>query len=362
MVDNRTAITSTNYSYSDFTEKFSADELTRFGIQPSYRFNDKTSITLQAVARHVEDYEPEIEWGYLNYQLSDNASVRLGLMRRPLFQYTDTLYVGYGVRWVQPPSTAYLDIDEFYGSIRAVNLHYDGLFREWLYSTELYFGQGSGEGQYGDEKTTNESHRNAGLVFDLERNNYTFRFGLHESVFSMSVNEINQLGQALRQFGFNDLASEILLDDETARFYSIAGSYLGGNWEVFGEKVMVDIEDAFVPEINAWYAGFQRTFDNVSLHFTTGEQRTTALLDPSASLLAIAEQTPDTVAAAVLNQAGQQLEMLVSGNRSRRFSMATGVRVDVSPSLALNAELERVTDKLADASATMLSVSMDFVF
>ncbi|MEM7256265.1 MAG: hypothetical protein AAF404_02645 [Pseudomonadota bacterium] len=361
-VDEESVVSNSNLAYSDLTENFSGSQLTRLGVQPSYRINDDLSLTLQAVTRLSEDFDAEIEWGYLNFSLSHNTTLRLGLIRRPLFQYTDSLYVGYGSRWVQPPSTAYVDIDEFYGNIRAINLLYNGAWRDWLYSSEVYFGQGTGEGSFAGQTTSNNTKHNLGAVINLEQDHFSLRFGLHESNFSLAIDQIDTLGQALKQFGLFDLADDVLLQNETVHFYSIGGSYLTGGWEIFGEKVVADIRGTYIPKIEGWYLGFQRSFNNVALHFTAGEQTTDPQLDPSADILALAAQLPDPEAAASLNAVGLQLAPVVEMSNSRRFSKSLGVRVDVSSRFAFKAEVEQVTDKLIDKKANLFSISVDFVF
>ena len=361
-VNNQAVVANSALAYTEYTEKFKSDQLTRIGIQPSYRFNDEASLTLQAVTRESEDFDPEVEWGYLNYNLSDNANVRFGLMRRPLFQYTDSLYVGYGYRWVKPPATAYLGIDELYGNIGAINLNYNGVFGDWLYTTELYFGGGSGDGTFADQKTTNKTKNNLGVVLNVEQDNYSLRFGVHRADFSLSIDQIDQLGTALQGFGLTDLADDVLLKDESVIFYSVAGSYLLGDWELYGESVSVDVKDTYIPNIDSYYLGVQRRIGDVSLHFTLGEQKTAPQADPSIRILATASQLPDPVASGALTQVGQQLAPIVASGNARRSSRAIGIRYDVSPAVALKAEYELVTDKTLDESTNMYSVSVDFVY
>ena len=360
--NNQTVTTNTAINYTEFTDELSSDELTRLGIQSSYAFNDKAKITLQAVTREAEDFDLEVEWGYLNYNLSENATLRAGLMRRPLFQYTDSLYVSYGYRWVQPPSIAYVDIEELYGSIKAVNLLYNGVLGNWLYSTELYFGAGDGEGSFAGQKTTNDTKNNIGIVLNVEQDNYSLRFGFHRSDFSLTINQVDPIGEALEGFGLTELADEIFLRDESTNFYSVAGSYFLNDWEFFGEYVSVDLDGTYIPKIDAHYLGIQRRLGDVSLQFTVGEQKTAPQDDPSIAILATASQIPDPATAAALQQIGQQFAGIVASGYARRSSKSVGIRYDISPTFALKAEIEQVTDKSLNDSANMVSMSVDFVY
>lgn len=362
IVNDESVVSNSNLAYSNFTENLTGEDLTRFGAQASYLFNEKLSLTLQAVSRQSDGLTPEIEWGYLNYGINDNTSIKAGLLRRSLFQYTDSLFVGYGARWVQPPSSVYLNIDEFYGNISALNLLHNGAFYNWLYSTELYAGTGTGKGTFAGQKTENDAKHNVGLILGLERDNYTLRLGAHRSDFSLSIDGINQVEDTLRQFGLNELADDVILEDETAHFYSIGGSYLTNDWEFFGEKVAVDIQDTYVPKIKAWYVGVQRSFNRLAVHYTIGEQNTRPQLDPGSDILELASQTTDPVVAGTLAQIGQQLTPLAQMSHASRFSNAIGVRYDFNSAFALKAELERVTDRVLNEDAHLFSFSVDFVY
>ena len=361
-VDDPAVTTNSAINYTDFTDDFKSEELTRFGIQSSYTINNKAKITLQVASRESEDFDPEIEWGYLNYDWKENARLRIGLMRRPVFQYTDSLYVGYGYRWVQPPSIAYFDIEEFYGNIKAFNLLYHGVFGNWLYSTELYFGQGSGEGTFSGQETTNDTKNNIGAVLNLEQDNFALRFGVHHSNFSMTISQLDSLGAALEGFGLPDVADEIFLRDESAYFYSVGGSYLIDEWEIFGELLHSKIDGTYLPNFDAHYFGIQRRIGDFSVNFTVGEQKTAPDNDPSVGILATASQLSDPASAAALQQIGQQLALAVASGNARRSSKSLGIRYDVGPSITLKAEYERVTDKSLNENANMFSVSMDFVY
>ncbi|MFY9178344.1 MAG: hypothetical protein WAO12_01025 [Venatoribacter sp.] len=81
----------------------SFDQGTLAGLQVSKRINDKTSATVQMVARGKTGYETDATWAYVSYDLTDNSTIKAGRLRTPFFQYSDFLEVGYAYNWVTPP-------------------------------------------------------------------------------------------------------------------------------------------------------------------------------------------------------------------------------------------------------------------
>lgn len=98
----------------------------RLGIQGMTRLDDATRVTLQVLARAVEQYQPKTEWLYVSHDLTDNIDVQGGKMRLPVYMYSDKMDVGFAYPWVRVPSDAY--------SLETVN--YNGGRINYLTGTE----------------------------------------------------------------------------------------------------------------------------------------------------------------------------------------------------------------------------------
>lgn len=58
---------------------------TSYGIQFRGDLQEKLSVTAQIVGKGDEDYEAEVTWAYLTYEVTDELSVKLGRSRVPHF-------------------------------------------------------------------------------------------------------------------------------------------------------------------------------------------------------------------------------------------------------------------------------------
>jgi len=80
---------------------------TNFGLQSTLVFNDKLSLTSQVTAYAADDYDVDLSWFLLKYQLTDELRIDVGRKRIPLFYYSDYYDIGYAIPWVRPPGDLY---------------------------------------------------------------------------------------------------------------------------------------------------------------------------------------------------------------------------------------------------------------
>jgi hypothetical protein len=77
----------------------------KLGLQLTAKFNDMFSATAQGVAYAdlTSDWEPHLDWAYVRAQLTPNLSARAGLLRTPLFMFSDSIFIGYSNVWLRAP-------------------------------------------------------------------------------------------------------------------------------------------------------------------------------------------------------------------------------------------------------------------
>ena len=98
----------------------------RLGLQGRYRISDQLSVTSQIMIRGVNDFEPEMEWFYASYSITPDMTANLGLMRLPVYRYSDYMDVGISFPWVRVPSDAYsLALTNFQGVSLQYNFDWD---------------------------------------------------------------------------------------------------------------------------------------------------------------------------------------------------------------------------------------------
>jgi hypothetical protein len=111
------------------------------GIQLSSYFEELSFIT-QMVANSDSDPTVDIDWLYLNYQISSELSVQLGRKRLPLNYYSDYFDVGYAYYWIRPPADLYTwQITNYNG----ISLLYEKNLADWDGSINLYYGSEESE-------------------------------------------------------------------------------------------------------------------------------------------------------------------------------------------------------------------------
>ncbi len=89
---------------------------TRLGLQIRGTINDKMSATTQIIMRSANEYEPEVGWMFLSYELAADSSVQLGRMRVPVYHFSEYMDVGYAYPWIRVPSDTYsLDLTNYNG-------------------------------------------------------------------------------------------------------------------------------------------------------------------------------------------------------------------------------------------------------
>ena len=110
---------------------------TSLGLQLSSYFTNDFSLIAQVAVHGARDYEPDLEWLYLNYYLTPELSVQAGRKRLPLYYYSDYFDVGYAYYWIRPPPDVYTyQITNYNG----VSLLYETALGQWDTSLSLYFG------------------------------------------------------------------------------------------------------------------------------------------------------------------------------------------------------------------------------
>ena len=93
-----------------YSQSWSPEVDSRVGAQVTATFNStgfppwfRSSSEQQADG----DYTPHVEWANLKYQLTPDASVRVGRIVLPSFMVSDYRKVGYANVWVRPPVEVY---------------------------------------------------------------------------------------------------------------------------------------------------------------------------------------------------------------------------------------------------------------
>jgi len=90
-----------------YNKKLATSNDSLAAIQFGFQFNDNMSSTLQIIARGVDDWEPEIEWAYVTYEMDQGTLIRAGKLRAPFYMYSDYLDLRYAQPFIRPNTEVY---------------------------------------------------------------------------------------------------------------------------------------------------------------------------------------------------------------------------------------------------------------
>ena len=103
---------------------------------------DHYSAVLQITALGANEFNAQIEWGFLEYRANPSWDFRMGRLRLPLYMFSDTLEVGYTFPWVTPPAEVY-SLVPFSNYSGAEVVYEDQVFNHNLRAS-LFYGSSTG--------------------------------------------------------------------------------------------------------------------------------------------------------------------------------------------------------------------------
>lgn len=128
----------TNGTYDDDIS-FKPDTI--FGLQVSSNLGDGLSVTGQITGAGGEDFDANVAWAYITYELNDSWALMAGRQRIPFFMNSDYLDVGYAYHWMRPPTETDVVVDDFEG----IKFRHSGYAGDWDTRFEVYLGENSAE-------------------------------------------------------------------------------------------------------------------------------------------------------------------------------------------------------------------------
>ncbi|MCK9259144.1 MAG: hypothetical protein RBT39_00435 [Azoarcus sp.] len=329
------------------------------GVQANMMFSPSLSAVLQLVSRENPkgNYDPHASLAFLSYNVSEEATVRLGRMRIPLFMLSDSLNINFANPWIRPPA-------EVYGLNPFTDLNgIDLLYRTRLGSADLeihpYMGTSSiAIYSSGSARLT----RVLGVNLTLSTEQMTVFVGHGESPLTLHWGDDNfTLLESLMPPDVNDKLSG---NDGYAAFSSAGFQWDDGQWLMIGEYAK-RTASRYVNSGHGWHLTLGRRFGNI-MPFVT-----------------IARQTQDRAVASASFANPLQTAVfegfLVSRNGAQR-SITLGSRWDFRRDAALKVEFSHIqstgnswgnsffphgdpalTD-LTNRSVNMLGVALDVTF
>lgn len=284
---------SNDVGFAGVTENSSVADQSLLALQGTFDVTDKSQAVMQLVGRGSEDWDPVIEWAYLSHRPTNDLQLRAGKMRIPFFMYSDSLEVGYSQPWARPPQSVYgpIAVTSYVGADAAYTINLD----DSSVTAQAFTGFTNEEGSIGDVEL-----RNIGGV----TTSWTDYVWTARAVAATAETTI----QATRLGGL------FISDDDRGVFLGLGLGYDDGTWQVVSEVTRVEVDGAFADTDSA-YLSVGRRFGSI---------------------------TPYAVVGWIESQDDDERTALAALN-TRRDEYSVGARWDITPGVALKADVTHVS-------------------
>ncbi len=339
------------------TDDIRFDNDSKFGLQMTADVAENMQAVAQILAAGSdENFDLDIEWAYVDWQLNNVMSLRAGKVKEPVFLISDYIEVGYAYPWIRPPQEVYRN-----NPITTIN-GMEALFQTNLSNMSLIFQP------YLGTNTEAVPGTNGAIQFDAS-NFYGAALQLASRAFTLQMSflqtDVATSGSILGTGTTTDPvtgASHATLTPFNAQGEASLVS-AGLSWDVnnfvgYTEYVTRDISEAqmeaIFPDQDAWYVTLGYRMGNFLPHIT----------------VANSEATPVT-----------------GGSRGvTQDSVTLGVRYEINNSATFKFEVQSITPDIAAGSgglfgqnpadgspavpadfvdgdsATMISAAVDIIF
>lgn len=230
MKDHNTGTTYAGYDGYDFS--FKPDSLV--GVQASGELNEEATVTVQLISRGVDNWETEVDWAYLRYEVNENVTWKLGRIRVPFYIYSDFVTVGYAYPWIAPPTEVY---SIPFSNVNGADISYmlssgsvDILLQAYIGSESFIMGQS--DAFPGEQAETRNQY---GISIELFWQEFKFRYAYHSADVYADVdasnlpNELQSLLSALQSTDQTRTLARLDINRDRYEFHDIAIRYDDGN-------------------------------------------------------------------------------------------------------------------------------------
>lgn len=340
---------------------FTPDSL--FAIQLFSDLQGGLTATAQIVATGKADWQPDLVWGFLTYQLTDTISIKAGRSRAPFFLFSDSIDVGYSYPWINPPADLYIlaGIDNTDG----INIEFRHQLDEWTSKLNLVTGNSFTTLRIAGRDTDIESKQVKDITWSLNRDWFTLQLTLAKT--EATVDAYNELIDAfeLLQIPLEEDALDLLtLTNDEARFSGI-GVYIDEHpWLWISEYTKITIENAPMQnDRSAWYTTFGYRWQKFTYHLTYSEAKSPVA---EATRALVNERIMSRLA--TLPSDNAQVAELISTTElayltdEELIAIGVGVRYEFHPAAAFKTEFQHRHNKVSEAQPNLMLMGIDLVF
>ncbi len=337
------------------------------GIQVDGQLNSEFSVMAQAVTRPraAGNWNPSLTWGFLKYVPNDDVEFRLGRLGMDIYLEGDSKHVGYSFTTVRPAPMIFgmLAFDTFDGG----EVIFNGQLGEGTSRFKLYGGHTRGETAVLEYYKIPDA-RTLGVTYDWSTPELTVKFSWAQidSPKDTTFNELaSTLGYLGKMYGLTQ-ASQRAAEIEDSSRLTFAGAGVAwehGPWSLKGIVSYMKYE-AF-PDYDGWMSEY-------TAGYRIGKWK------PYASYMRSiikAKDRPLTLPAVPALQAlATNYSNIINRLRDDEYTLAAGVRYDVTANAALKFQMDHVKAKrssmlldddglaVKNRQANVFTVTLDYIF
>ena len=233
------------YGFNEGTD-FQSDSV--LGIQMAFKISEQAKVVTQLVSNGWDNWDVDVGWAYLAYEINDQVEFRAGRMRLPFYLYSESLDVGYSYPWVRPPLSLYIsELNNYDG----VDVTYRAHWGESTNRLSAYFGGYSFEENTHDRDVSIRGNDTFGVNWTNYWHDWTFRLA-----YSHLRNKVTFETETSLVFDATAtppctylpgcIGAELVLNEEvpeTIDFYSYSTSYDDGTWLAIVEAAVTDVSE-----------------------------------------------------------------------------------------------------------------------
>lgn len=322
-----------------------------FALQAKANLSEKLSVTTQIMSRGSDDFDLGVEWAYLQYQLTDSASINVGKLRLPFYMYSDYLDVGYSYHWLRTPQSVYrVPFDNYTG----VSFQHNAFVGDFTFNTQVVAGNMQDDIEaIGDETAEAELNNLVGFNTSATYSNLTMRVAYYQSndanIQLRGIDsDVDTLLAILEDAGAQQIIDELDPAEDKGTFAGVGVMYDNFDWFVGAEYTELELENSYVPKQRSAYLTAGKRFDSWALHATYGKTDD-KVMSPERFTV------PDPQLQAFVNQAANIVV-------TETAYTSIGVNFNIAPSAVLKFDVTHADDKLTDESDVLASAAVQFVF
>jgi hypothetical protein len=326
---------------------FNTDSL--FALQASADLGEGLSAVAQMVSRGRNDWDMDMEWAYLSYQINDAWRINAGRMRVPYFAYSDFIDVGYAYPWIAPPTSVYdLPSDRYEG----IALSYSTYLGDVEVDVEMIGGTNEQVLTILGQETRFRLDQLVGGSATATQGDWQWRASYYQTDATAETETLNQLAGLWRATPYPNIADALILDDERLTFIGASMRYDDGRWLALSEYTLVDYGDSIFPDDAQSYfvtAGYRH--GDTLLHITYGANSENDIV-----------RGLDAVNVAPLAELRSATERASATFMNDKHYWQVGLRHDFHESAALKLEWKREMNHLSNTDATLLRAGVSLIF